>query len=466
MPSINNFLKGFSDGLPGMKDYQHASRLYLDDNFKLAPKNKFLFHVVFDIDNTVVTRPFTGPEQLELNMLVKTCQLPKYNLNYEEKLQYNKKTFVATRIQYQPVNISFHDDQADTVNAFWKSYYEYNIADPVTLGGANNTVTNFGKDTMYESGEGIPRQFGMDNAKQRKKPLLRGIQIFVLHRKKFTSFTLVNPVITSFSHDDLDQADGAGIMSNTMQVMYESVLYRAGNVNKNDPRGFATLHYDNEPSPLSVLGRGTTSIFGPGGIVDGVGSVIGDVANNNISLGTILTGINTYNNAKKVKAKDVKEELKGISKTGVREVGKNAGTITNPVGSFSVGTAAIVAGVGITLAGAKGGIDNKNNTSRVINNPIIDTQNYLSPTEAFNLLQTNLSARDRVAAGIYYQRNGSRNGLSIAQSDVEFASSSVAVKNIYRNRALSDITKLVNEGYIKINRTTNEVSIVAEKAGL
>lgn len=466
MPSINNFLKGFSDGLPGMKDYQHASRLYLDDNFKLAPKNKFLFHVVFDIDNTVVTRPFTGPEQLELNMLVKTCQLPKYNLNYEEKLQYNKKTFVATRIQYQPVNISFHDDQADTVNAFWKSYYEYNIADPVTLGGANNTVTNFGKDTMYESGEGIPRQFGMDNAKQRKKPLLRGIQIFVLHRKKFTSFTLVNPVITSFSHDDLDQADGAGIMSNTMQVMYESVLYRAGNVNKNDPRGFATLHYDNEPSPLSVLGRGTTSIFGPGGIVDGVGSVIGDVANNNISLGTILTGINTYNNAKRVKSKDVKEELKGISKTGVREVGKNAGTITNPVGSFSVGTAAIVAGVGITLAGAKGGIDNKNNTSRVINNPIIDTQNYLSPTEAFNLLQTNLSARDRVAAGIYYQRNGSRNGLSIAQSDVEFASSSVAVKNIYRNRALSDITKLVNEGYIKINRTTNEVSIVAEKAGL
>ena len=116
MPSINNFLKGFSDGLPGLKDFQHASRLYLDDNFKLAPKNKFLFHVVFDIDNTLVSRPFTDGEKLELNMLVKTCQLPKYNLNYEEKLQYNKKTFVATRIQYQPVNISFHDDQADTVN--------------------------------------------------------------------------------------------------------------------------------------------------------------------------------------------------------------------------------------------------------------------------------------------------------------------------------------------------------------
>ena len=465
MPSINNFLSGFSNGLPGLKDYQHASRLYVDDNFKLAPKQKFLFHVVFDIDNTVITRPFKDTEKLELNMLVKTCQLPKYNLNYEEKLQYNKKAFVATRIQYQPINISFHDDQADTVNAFWKSYYEYNIADSVTLGGANNTITNLSKDTMYESGEGIPRQFGMDNAKVRKKPLLRNIQIFVLHKKKFTAFTLVNPVITSFSHDDLDQADGGGIMSNTMQVMYETVLYSVGNITKEKPQGFATLHYDTEPSPLSVLGRGTNSIFGPGGIIDGVGSVIENYKTGNY-LGSILGAINTYNNARKIKAKDVKEELKGISKTGVQEIGKNAGTITNPVGSFSVGTAAVVAAAGITLAGAKGNIDNKNKTSRVINNSIIDTQNYLSPTEAFNLLQTNLSARDRVAAGIYYQLSGSRKGLSIAQSDVEFASLSVANKNIYRNRALSDITKLVNEGYIKINRTTNEVSIVAEKAVL
>lgn len=465
MPSINNFLSGFSNGLPGLKDYQHASRLYVDDNFKLAPKQKFLFHVVFDIDNSVISRAFTDYEKLELNMLVKTCQLPKYNLNYEEKIQYNKKSFVATRIQYQPVNISFHDDQADTVNAFWKSYYEYNIADSVTLGGANATLKTIAKDTMYESGEGIPRQFGMDNAKERKKPLLRSIQIFALHKKKFTSFLLVNPVITSFSHDDFDNADGQGIMSNTMQVMYETVIYSVGNISKAEPRGFATLHYDLEPSPLSVLGRGTNSLFGPGGIVDGVGSVIENYSSGNY-LGAVLGGINTYNNAKKIKAKDVKEELKGIAKTGVREIGKTAGTITNPIGSFSLGTAAVVVAAGVTLAGAKSNVDNKNKTSTVISNPIINTQSYLSPTEAFNLIQNNLAARDRVASSIYYQTVGSRKGLSVAQSDVEFASSSTSVKNTYRTRALSDITRLVNEGYVKINRNTNEVSIVSEKARL
>jgi hypothetical protein len=42
MPSINNFLTSFSNGLPGMKDYRHAARLFLDDNYKLLPKQKVL----------------------------------------------------------------------------------------------------------------------------------------------------------------------------------------------------------------------------------------------------------------------------------------------------------------------------------------------------------------------------------------------------------------------------------------
>ena len=134
MPKINDFLKGFQDGLPGLKDYRHASRLYLDDNFKLAPKQKFLFHVVFNLDEDLFIEKFGPNERTELNMLVKACELPKYGMNVEERIQYNKKVYPATRIQYEPVTITFHDDHADTVNAFWKKYYEYHIADPVSLG--------------------------------------------------------------------------------------------------------------------------------------------------------------------------------------------------------------------------------------------------------------------------------------------------------------------------------------------
>ncbi len=462
MPSINNLLQGFQDGLPGMKDYQHASRLYLDDNFKLLPKQKFLFHVVFNLDETLFQNSFSQGERYELNMLVKACDLPKYDLSVEEKVQYNKKMYATTRIAYEPVNITFHDDHADTVNAFWKKYYEYNIADSV---GMNNdlTVSNT-KDDYYLFGDDRKTtKFGLDTPKRRQRPYIKGIEIFVLHKKRFTSMTLVNPVIGSFSHDNLDQADGAGVMNNTMQILYETVIYKSGIVNKNNVPGFATIHYDNEPSPLTVLGGGTNSVFGPGGVVDGIGSVIRNVQDGNI-LGAILTASNTYNNAKKIKKKDVKEELKGIAKEGVLEVGKQAGTITNPVAQFSVGAAVLA---GTVLATARGTPDNTNQADNtVITNNNFDTANFLTADESFNLVSNDSNVRDQIAAGIYYKDIGSRKGLTVAQSDVEYTGSSDNVKTVYTSKAITDIRRLVTEGYIKIERQTLNVEVATEKASL
>jgi len=462
MPSINNFLKGFQDGLPGMKDYQHASRLYVDDNFKLMPKQKFLFHVVFNTDETLFVDGFSANERYQLNMLVKSADLPKYNMSYEEKVQYNKKMYAGTRIAYEPVNITFHDDHADTVNAFWKKYYEYNIADSIGM-NSDLTISNT-KDDYYNFGSARQTtKFGMDTPKQRRKPYLKGIEIFVLHKQRFTSMTLVNPVIGSFSHDNLDQADGQGIMNNTMQILYETVLYKSGIVNKNNVPGFATINYDNSPSPLSVLGGGTNSVFGPGGVVDGIGSVIRNVQSGNI-LGAILGASNTYNNAKKIKKSDVKEELKGIAKDGVLEVGKQAGSITNPISQFSVG-AAVVAGVAI--ASARGTADNKNQADNtVIMNAEIDTVNFLGADESFNLVSNNTNVRDEIAASIYYKDIGSRNGLTVAQSNIEYEGSSDTVKNVYTNKAITDVRKLVTEGYIKVERQTQDVAIATEKATL
>jgi hypothetical protein len=83
--------------------------------------------------------------------LVKSCELPKYNMSVEEKTQYNKKMYAATRIAYEPVNITFHDDHADTVNAFWKKYYEYHIADSVSM-NSDLQISNT-KDDLYDWGD-------------------------------------------------------------------------------------------------------------------------------------------------------------------------------------------------------------------------------------------------------------------------------------------------------------------------
>ena len=460
MPSINNFLKGFQDGLPGMKDYRHASRLYLDDNYKLMPKQKFLFYVRFFTDESLFFDRANYNERIELNMLVKACDLPRYGMNMEEKIQYNKKMYAATRIQYDPINIVFHDDHADTVNAFWKKYYEYYIADSVSM--TNDTTISDTKDDYYLSNRRT-NKYGMDTPVQRKKPYLQRIEIFVLHKQRFTSMTLVNPMIGSFNHDNLDAADGTGIMQNTMQIVYESVIYKSGIINKNNVPGFATIHYDQEPSPLTVLGGGTNSIFGPGGVVDGVGSVIRNVQSGNI-LGAILSATNTYNNAKKIKKKDVKEELKGIAKEGVLDIGKQAGTITNPIGAFSVGAAVAT---GVAIANARGKADNNNlKDTTVLTNPVLDTTNFLTADEAYKLVTTNDSVKDEIAAGIYYKDIGSRKNLTVSESDVEYAGSIDSTKDVYRSKAITNIRQLVTEGYIKIDRANQNVSITTEKANL
>jgi len=245
--------------------------------------------------------------------------------------------------------------------------------------------------------------------------------------------------------------------------MYETVIYKAGIINRNNVPGFATVNYDNEPSPLSVLGGGTNSIFGPGGVVDGIGSVIRNVQTGNI-LGAILGASNTYNNAKKIKKRDVKEELKGIAKEGVLDIGKQAGSITNPVGRFSVG-AAVAAGA--IIASARGTNDNKTNLNNTaISNPVQDTVNFLTADESFNIVSNNELIRDQIASSLYYKDIGSRTGLTVAESDIAYAGASDTVKNVYTSKAITDMRKLVTEGYIKIERGTTDVQIVTEKAGL
>ena len=462
MPKINDFLEGFQNGLPGLKDFRHASRLYLDDNFKLLPKQKFLFHVVFDTNENVAINGFNQQEKFELNMMVKNCDLPRYGMNIEEKIQYNKKMYAATRIQYDPVNITFHDDHADTVNAFWKKYYEYHIADSVSLNSTE--VLSQTKDSAYDNiNDKNITKFGMDTPITRKVPYLRSIEIFVLHKKRFTSMLLVNPMIGSFNHDNLDQADGTGIMQNTMQIFYETVIYKSGIINPNNVRGFSTIHYDNEPSPLTVFGRGTNSIFGPGGIVDGIGSVISSAQNGNI-LGAILAASNTYNNAKKIKKSNVKNELKGLAKKGILDIGKNAGSISSPVSQFAVGAALLA---GTKLASPKGTSDNKtgqNNTA--ISYPTLNTSVYLTAKEAYEIVTTNETIRDKVAAGIYYKDLGSRKGLTVAENDIEYAGSNDTTKTVYRNKAITNVRKLVTEGYLRIERAELDVNIITEKANL
>ena len=58
MSKFNGFFDNFTSALGNPKgnmgDYAHASALYVRNNLRLAPNFKFLYHVVFDINQTAL----------------------------------------------------------------------------------------------------------------------------------------------------------------------------------------------------------------------------------------------------------------------------------------------------------------------------------------------------------------------------------------------------------------------------
>ncbi len=249
--AFNNFLSGKGYG-PIMKDYQHASRVYVDSYYARAPKVGFLYFVELEINPDAVTpygEGWTTLDMYDVGLLAKKADLPKFKIKTEMVNQYNRKTQVQTQLTYDPISIEFHDDNSDITHNLWVNYYKHYFND-------SNPDTNFG-DTKYETTD---FKYGIYNHNG-SIPFFNAIRLYVLHQGLFTQYTLVNPKISDWQHDSLDQTQGNKIMQNKMSIVYESVIYQTGEIIKDvSPHGWAARYYDFDPSPLTVGGIGANEV--------------------------------------------------------------------------------------------------------------------------------------------------------------------------------------------------------------
>lgn len=305
--------------------YEHAQRLFLADNFRLAPKQSFLYYVCINVDQgalqsilgSIASEAVSSQsliEQYETGLLAKRVELPRFNVQTRSLKAYNRKNIFQTGISYEPISIAFHDDAADTVTKFWNDFYTYYYRD------SDYDASLYTMPHKYQ-----PRQregWGYTPRNGNLKPFLRNIQIFSLHNKRFTEYLLINPVITAWRHGEHDSTQSNGIMENTMTVDFETVKYRTGYVNPVDVNGFAVIHYDDTPSPIS---NSITNIYTDAGLVgaltegstdlarpDGTGSGSG-------ILSSILNAYRFYNNIKDTNFSQLGSLVLG--QTGVALVG-------------------------------------------------------------------------------------------------------------------------------------------------
>jgi len=269
-------------------DYAHAAALYLRSNYRLTPKTKFLYHVVFNLNQEALSQlgvTGTSFNKKELNLLCSQAEAPKYSIDTDTKNQYNRKKVIQTRMRYQPLRFTFHDDRQGTTNLFWESYFRYNYQDP------NLKENDFNPKNLYSGG--MNSRYGLDKLKS-AGPLIKSITVNQIYsiaaNSKFEAFTLVNPIIASWDHDELDQTDGANFLQNTMAIEYESVYYERGNTGEDNPVGFRDpAHYDTGQSKLST-GGGTNTGF----IADN-SNAFSDLVKGNIPISTLLAGFNIFN---------------------------------------------------------------------------------------------------------------------------------------------------------------------------
>ena len=269
------------DALTGrvyLRDWQHAAKTFLPGGQSNAGKVKFTFHTYFSINEQAYSPP-TGENY---GLLVKSVKLPTFNIDVQEMNQYNRKRLIQSKIKYQPIDITFHDDNASQVTALWDAYYRYNYADawnPTVDPFAGSTaIKNFNRRNIYDpsiSGDieygyrGDARGLaGADARKEQgeKIPFFNNITIYGMWAGNFIAYTLINPVITTMDHDTYDYADGGGTMTNRMTINYETVVYNSGKIDMQSESalvpGFgADANYDNATSPLEQGGNNPVDIF-------------------------------------------------------------------------------------------------------------------------------------------------------------------------------------------------------------
>jgi hypothetical protein len=283
-----------------MRDQQHAARVFVDDQFRLAPKHKFLFHVAFNINIGALRNiDLVQRHRNEINMLVKSCSLPQFSITAETLNQYNRKKNVQTTHKHNPVEINFHDDNMGIINQLWQNYYKYYYADPISAEDTNAYRRNATKNYSF-----VNNSYGLDNGSL--NPFFNYITIYQMARHEYVSYKLHNPIITNWNHNKVDYGQTA-VHDNQMQLAYEAVSYNTGEITQGDPEGFGLEHYDLSPSPLQVGDSGSITTAQPTfgnsnttinstSILENVSKTVNGYQNTPFKSGTGLTSIITNPN--------------------------------------------------------------------------------------------------------------------------------------------------------------------------
>ena len=338
-----DFLKGFI-GDNGLRDYTHASKTFRTNGYELAPRLKFLFHTYFTLNTQIpgVQKLLDNSDAASIGLSVKTIDLPSYQISVDTLNQYNRKRLVQTKIEYQPVQITFNDDGGDLIRNLWYNYLNYYYKDSANkyegvanmdgssgplqttpAGFSYNTSDLYSNDRFVNDWGYAGEAYSDGTSSPGGKPqFFKDIKIYGMNQHKFAAYVLINPMITDWRHDTYDYSQGNGTMTHTVTIRYETVKYYSGAIGASRPdtnvNGFGDpAHYDQVRSSLAREGSQAT-FLGQGGLLDAGVGIYDDLLSGN-PIGAIQKALNVNATLKKTSISNIiKNDAKAVKQDILR----------------------------------------------------------------------------------------------------------------------------------------------------
>ena len=291
---------GMGAGTRGDLQFQPGFGNYTPLSSDLAwyqPKQKHLFTVTFNFNPRAIGGTTEALEVARyFTFFVDRVDKPKVNFVYEDVNMYNYRTKVLTKIEHQPLSLTFIDDALNAVSDFFNIYRK--LLSPISrmdeLGDGYNgpqETLGFGTDpsnpSTIDTSKGSSASMGP--LSQNQVNVLKNIiirQVYSVGHYYECEYVFNNPRIVRFDFDDVDHSQS---QYNVSQVEFEyDNLYiqnyklddgPASRLNITPSSGGSDVRrsvagFDKR---VAGIGSGVGSIMDSGGFGLGLGMGMGDL---------------------------------------------------------------------------------------------------------------------------------------------------------------------------------------------
>ena len=190
-----------------------------------VPRPKFIFFAEFNpSDGGQAMMASSGSANLNtytgnrgISFKVKQIDKPHVNLTTVEMNQYNKKTLVYTKLEYSDATIQLHDTVDDSVLSLWVDYFTYYFGDSRVKNPTSYSQSPVDSTFSDDTGWGF-------RPLAEQTHFFQSIRVLAFYAGTYTSFTYINPRITSIDFHQKDYTS-SDIEDITISFKYEAIQY-------------------------------------------------------------------------------------------------------------------------------------------------------------------------------------------------------------------------------------------------